>query len=475
MSRRWASATALVAALLVLAPASAFAFEPGEYDWKWFGEVRFRPEFNDNMSGNTSRSVKDEEWRIAYASYRINFGFQVDLPRDVTVVVNSQYLGTWGDKLPVKGGPTTGTSDPYDYFYAKNGFYGSSSGDDFQLFEAYIEAKQIFGTGFNLRAGRQKLAFSDEWFLGDLDFYGGTSWDGLRGDFENTFGEFSVFWGKARETDAPEFVEAQFLGPGDAQDDADLYGAWAVIDLENRGKIDVAVMSWEDHTVTEEFRRFHYQDKRWTVLAGYHLEQDLGLQIGVNAAIQDGRTINWDRTETVGISAEAAEATVGWRWDRRGNPALVSLRGAYYSGDDPETAPNESFSAPFQDFHARYGYVDFWNGFFLSDGTDNRVYIGGQGGFWSLALHFDAQVKPGLSVFGTGLMAERAEDTNPNFSNKKLGDEFGFGARYTYSENVELELALAQLYPSFGMNAELLPGEEAQNVKRIYLNTRVRF
>lgn len=472
MSRRWTIATAVVAALLVLAPASALAFEPGEYEWKWFGEVRFRPEWNDNMSGNTNRVVKDEEWRIAYASYRVNFGFQVELPKDVTVVVNSQYLGTWGDDLnAIKGGPTTSPGDPYDYYYDKKGYLYGGERSSFALFEAYVEAKQIFGTGFNLRAGRQKLAFGDEWFLGDLDFYGGTSWDGLRGDFENTFGEFTVFWGKAAERDAPEFV-----GGGDEQDDADLYGAWAVIDLEEMGKVDVAVMSWEDHTVTYTgFNSFSYADKRWTVLAGYRLQKDLGLQLNVNAALQDGRTLAWDGSDTVGISAEAAEATVGWRWDRRGNPAYVALRGSYYTGDDPETLDNESFSAPFQDFHARYGYTDFWNGFWMQDSTDDRMYIGGQGGFWSVAFHFDAQVKPGLDVFGLALMAEKVEQTEPGNTNKNLGDEFSLGTRYTFSENVQLELAISQIYPGAGMEDELLPDEDAQNIKRIYLNTRVRF
>ena len=52
----------------------------------------------------------------------------------------------------------------------------------------------------NLTFGRQELAYGTELILGDNDFYGGLSHDGLRGDFLfSNDSSLSLFWAKEGE------------------------------------------------------------------------------------------------------------------------------------------------------------------------------------------------------------------------------------------------------------------------------------
>lgn len=471
MKKWWAFAVAFA---LVLGMAPVTMADDGDYEWDWFGTLRIRPEWNDNLSGNTF-NVAGREFRLAYAAYRANMGFQVDVGNDVSVLVDTQFVGTFGDnRTPFFGGPSGTVADPYNIdpsvlqarAFARG--YGFDT-NDFQLFRAYIDAKNINGTGFSARLGRQPLVFGDEWVLGDLDFYGGTSWDGLRGDFEVRWGSVTAFWGKASERDAPELAA---ILQDDFNDDADLYGLWSDIAISDDSGADVGILYWVDHTETRGpvFGDFAWQDKRVTVTGRYHYGGETGFQFNGNIAFQDGSTIAWDRSESQGIDAEAVELTAGWRWDRSGNPTEISLRASHYSGDDPNTDANESYFNPFQDFHNRYGILDFWHGFW-----GRSAYVNGEGGFRSLAFHWDSQIKPGLSIFGTMLTAERAEQVSESDKIKNLGDEFGIGVRYDYGEAVQFELGLAQLFTGIALESELGGGETASNVRRVYVNTTVHF
>ncbi|MBP8131376.1 MAG: alginate export family protein [Candidatus Hydrogenedentes bacterium] len=59
----------------------------------------------------------------------------------------------------------------------------AATGDDVEIFQAYIEARDLWDSPLSLRIGRQELAFGSQWLVGPRDFgffFTGISFDALR-------------------------------------------------------------------------------------------------------------------------------------------------------------------------------------------------------------------------------------------------------------------------------------------------------
>ncbi len=437
---------AALAVLLLVVPVSAAEDDEAKTDFKWFGSLRFRPEYNDNLSDVFSG--RDD--KIGYVSYRINLGARVDLDKDVSVVLDGQAVGVWGeDQTPLRSGPSLDTTD------AKFNFY-----------RAFVEARDIMGTPFTFRAGRQPLAFGDEFLLGDLDFYGGTSWDSLRGDFASKLVDTTVFWGKGAELDAPEFMFGYPFG-GDSNGDWDLYGAWTDWKIPGDNKLDVAMLYSLDRRYSD---LIPFSDKRWTYYGYYHYGKGIGLFGTLNAAVQRGRTArNSDGEEAIDIKADAVEATVGWNFERGGGKYDIWGRWANFSGDDPTTADtNEAYDPMTMDFHGRYGYLDFWTGWW-----GYNTFLGDLGVQFA-QVGFQSRLPNGIRITGLAQHVNRTSQTPAGATARNLGEEYGFVFGYDYGEHTSIDLGLAQLYPGRAFR-DIAPQFASSTVRRFYVNTTVRF
>jgi len=418
--------------------------DDGEKKIDWFGSLRARPEYNDNLSDvATGRDDK-----VGYVSYRINLGLSVELDKNVSLLFDGQAVGLWGEnEMPFASGPSQ------DATSAK-----------FNFFQAYGEAKNINDSPFSLRIGRQKLVYADEWLLGDLDHFGGTSWDAMVGVIDGDFADVSFIWGKGAEMDVPEmFYDPEYE---DTNGDWDLYAGWASMKLADAMTLDAGVIySLDRRKPGEEFTP--YTDKRWTATVNYHWGEGEGLFIDANAAMQWGRPMFIPDPESPEpkIDANAAEVTVGWVFEAAKARHQVHGRFARYSGDDPNTIDVEYFDPLAQDFHGRYGYLDLWHGFWGLD-----AFVGGSPGAQFIQLAFESRLASGLTLTGLYQDVSSAEAPSPTNTNRNLGDEYGFLFAYDYSEHASFEVGLAQLYPGEGL---LQYGNST--VRRFYVNTLVRF
>lgn len=447
---------ALATLLLGIAPAVAdddMGMEPTKF--KWFGTLRVRPEYQDNLTDlDTGRDDK-----IWINGYRANLGFSVDLDKNVSVLFDGQVLGNWGEN----GTPINGTQT-VDNTAAK-----------FNFVQAYVQAKDIFGTPFSLRVGRQKLVFGDGWLLGDLDFYGGTSWDGLRGDWAvgEDAGTVTVFAMQGSETDSPEFNAASVTNSGDLGGDFQLYGAWTDWNLSERQTFDAALIYWFDHRKTASSvigaPAFGFTDKRTTFTLDYMFGGDTGGFVKGYAAVQRGQAVNFSLTDTVDVDANAFEVKGGWTWEFDGRKSKVYGRLAHFSGDDINTSDNEAFNPMTQNFHNRYGYTDFWNGIW-----GRQSYIGGSPGLDLFQIGFYSELKNGIRVKGIAQTQRRSEKISSGGEIRALGQEYGIGAEYDYGKHVTLEIVYAQLYPGTAFTFEP-PLFTKSNARRAYINGIVRF
>lgn len=457
--RKW---RVVAVALTLILGAGAVLAADDSAEWNWFGSLRFRPENQNNFSDSNS-NVRDDN--IAFTSYRANFGFQVDLEQDVSVLFDLQALGVWGeDQTALRGFHTFSNTE------ATTGFY-----------RAYVELRNVFGSDLTMRLGRQPVVIADEFLFGDLDFYGGTSWDAIRADYTTDWGGIHAVVAKAGEVDRPEIVYQVYtvdpdtgdllITEGDEGGDANLYALNAMWKINDTMMLDGAVVYWFDHRGFP-IPGFNSQDKRWTYWAHFAYQPETGLYGVANLALQDGDTIGYTSNgwEMVGIGRPMAwEATGGWKWDRGGKPAKVWLRLAQFSGDDPETDDVESYNPLAMDFHGRYGLMDLWHG------MNRPAYIGGPSGANVIQLGFDTQITENFRLMGIAEYLKANEKYNAA-NVRALGKEFGFAGTYDYSKNFSFEVGIAQAYPGSATYQDppfFVQGQDT--IRRVYVNALCRF
>ena len=105
-----------------------------------------------------------------------------------------------------------------------NGMDGRPNIADVQVYQAYIEAREMYGYPVRLRVGRQEVVLGSEWLVGNnTSPTTGLSFDGIRLSY--AVDEFTV--------DAFTFKLAD-ISPGEEDGDVDLYGIYgSYLGLEN--------------------------------------------------------------------------------------------------------------------------------------------------------------------------------------------------------------------------------------------------
>jgi len=413
----------------------------------WFGSIRIRPEYDDNLYDVSSTQGEDN---ITYTSYRVRLGVKAELDNNISAVIESQYMGKFGeDQTAIRGSQTW-----------------SNTGSTAQLFQAYIDAKNIAGQPVSVRAGRQTLVLADGWLMGNLDFYGGTSWDGVRVDVDHKRGTFTGFYMKEAELDSPELMAAYGAPRGLGY--SDMYGLWSTWKLAKKMNLEAGILYHNDHN--SQYLPGHplYRDKRMTYTANFRYEDKTGPFAVVNAAWQRGTGLNSSYTDYADIDAKAWEVTAGWKFEVEGNPNKVYARVAQYGGDKPSTEKNETFDPLYMDFHGRYGLSDFWSG-----AWGRPAYLGGPYGAYFLQLGFESQLPGGLKL---GAMFQNVRrDQRFEVENRNLGTEFSVAAGYDYGKNHTLNVGFAQVYPGPAIDPELPQPPKSNPTKRIFVSTTVHF
>ncbi len=452
--KKWPAILGLLSLILLgppIVPAAEPAAASDDVTWRWLGSLRLRPEYNDNL---TDYSTGRDDM-ISYTSYRANLGADIGLDKGISVMLNAQALGKWGEDQTFLRGTSTQSN-----LTSQVGF-----------FEAYVDAKNIHGQPFSLRAGRQRFVFGDQWLLGDLDFYGGTSWDGIRGDLEFSKAMITPLWASIAKIASPEVLKNLTDAEGNPISapggDFELYGIWSTWKLPGENGLDVGVLYAFDHRRIEPFA---FQDKRWTYTARYHWGGQKGFYFNGNLAYQDGNSVNSERTDYAKIRANAMELTAGWTWIRLENPYRIQLRYARYTGDRPETVgTKETFVPLAMNFHERYGLADAWNGYWR-----NQAYIGGDPGYEVLQVLFDVQIPNGVRLKVFGQTQRRVTEIAAAGTLRSLGQEFGVSAGGDYGKHVSLEVGFAEVYPGTAIAAEA-PLFTQDSARRLFVNTLVRF
>lgn len=138
----------------------------------------------------------------SYVEQRTRLYVKADFTSEVCAYIELDAYNIWGDSF--RSDYLTGNDGP--------GF------DTVQLYQAYVEANEMFGYPVRLRVGRQELAFGSQWLLGVNDAssgFWGLSYDAVRLTYATDMFSVDAFWAKLAER-----------SPIEEDGDVDLYGVY---------------------------------------------------------------------------------------------------------------------------------------------------------------------------------------------------------------------------------------------------------
>lgn len=157
---------AIAAALMGLASASYAELQNVEVG----GQIRIRANYYDG----------DDTFNdLSYVEQRTRLSVKADFTDEVSMFIELDEYGIWGDSLRS------------NYFTGADG--DNAVADEVSLYQAYIQADEMWGTPLRLRVGRQEMSFGSEWLVGTNDTssgFWGLSFDAIRLDYITD--EFSV-------------------------------------------------------------------------------------------------------------------------------------------------------------------------------------------------------------------------------------------------------------------------------------------
>ncbi len=287
----------------------------------------------------------------------------------------------------------------------------ANTSDDVELYQAYIEAKEMWGTALKARIGRQELKFGNGWLVGPNDapaqpYFYGLSFDALRLTYATDQFSVDAFASKLAEN-----------SPLQEDGDIDFYGVYgSYLGVENMNfdaywflVRDAANFAGSQDTHTFGLRGAGKVD-------AFDFEADGAYQLVNRDGISDS-------------DAWGGNLEVGYTFDMCTTPRLY-IGTAYYQGaEGDDLAFNRLFASK------RYGLV-----------LDNMSYLSNM---WVVRGGLTANVTESLKIMGTAgyVQSDEARKISPTQNSRKaLGLEADVRAEYAYSKDLTFGCGYAHVF-----------------------------
>ncbi|GAB4421959.1 MAG: alginate export family protein [Turneriella sp.] len=308
-------------------PAVAPAAEEKWYDTvKISGMVRVRPEVKENYAF-------DDSQRYNFVGNKVWLTAEKEFKDKTKVVITLQDARVWGGQNPTI--TDTGTEQQAT-----------------DIREAYIQLKNFAWTPFDLKVGRQKLAFGEEMFVGALDWANvGRSFDGARLIWNTSANDLSLFSTIIQENNSNDLNNVQSPKNTEAMYFSGIYNTaklhksfWLDAFLYARNQEGVNRHGNQLYTFGA---RFHNRTE-----AGNKTASDQLIDYSIDVAYQGGQKAGEE------IQAYGAVAFIGVNFDA-GLKMRIGGQGAYASGDkDASDNKYETFDPLYPTPHYQFGQAD---------------------------------------------------------------------------------------------------------------------
>lgn len=400
--------SAVLAGVFLLTP--VFAGQDEKDDNNKFtvkGEIRIRGEFLENYSDFNDDLGDGTD--LFPARFRV--AVKGDLGKNVFVFGEIQAIDVFGEDRPNTGG---GFDRPFQGDDNDAGFY-----------QAWVALKEIGGTNFSLKMGRQEITLGRELLWGNLDYYNGTNHDAVSAYWDYDNFKIRTWW--TREDELCDTNSGSCISGRDR--DENFYVGAVTWDYDNNSNLDLYAINNRDDQKSGNFRIANV----WTVGARYnHWEEGDGVfNYSVEFATQSGDTgvggVEFDK------SASVLEGEVSYMWGT-GRSHMVHIGYTLASGDEDDTdTDDDEFDPLFQDFHYRLGLADLF---------DTRNISAIEVGY---AMKVSDSHKWGVDVYEFTAAEDGVNSATPGVDD--LGNELDVWYKFKYSENVTFNASLALYMP----------------------------
>ncbi len=442
--------TVILAALILSIGSVAFAelqnVEVG-------GSIRIRGNYYDFDDNN----------EMAFVEQRTRLSVKADFTQDVSAFIELDYYNNWGED--------------FRSLYLTGADFRGTGGNDVDLYQGYIEARNMWGTPLSMRVGRQELALGNQWLVGVNNvgsLYTGLSFDGLRVTFANDVVTVDAIAAKMVET----------LGDfGD--DDADLYAVYgSYIGIEDV-TIDAYWMFVRDDTgligglVNGTDVDIHTLGLRGAgVIGAFDFELEAAYQLGEVDDVPSACPVGFG-TADVDYDEFAINAELGYTFDMSWQPRVFAGF-AYLGGGDPDdTIWSNDVDMPFNRLFSNVRYTEFLD---IQQNLSNAL-------IYKLGVQAVPTECLELMLAATYVTSdEEGEDRGwwlwRDDADSELGLELGLYGTYHYSEDLVMRAGYAHFFGDDGLedgNAGPLnalatvAGDDDDDYNYLFIETEICF
>lgn len=263
---------------------------------------------------------------LSFVEQRTRLNVKAGFTQDVSAFIELEVFEYWGTDF--RSNPITGVD------------FRTTTADDLEVYQSYIEAREMFGQPLRLRIGRQEIKLGKGWLADDLTgAILGRNYDAIRLTYQADTYSIDAWWSKLTET-----------SPLEQDGDTDFSGIYATCNALDWMSFSVYWMWIRDGSALEDTPGLN--------LAREWVEDILGLD-------------DYDPTNMHTLGARAWGKYAAWDYD---------LELAYQFGNaDHQGFGFKFFGSPYGDDNADFnGWAgDLEIGYTFDINWSPRVYIGG--------------------------------------------------------------------------------------------------
>ena len=386
----------------------------------------------------------------SYVEQRTRLNVKADFTQDVSAFIELDSYDVWGE-------------DFRSVYLTGSDFRG---GDNVDLYQAYIEARNLWGSPLTARVGRQEITLGNQFLVGVKDVsavFTGLSFDALRLTFANDVVSIDAIAAKLAESygdfgdnDVDLYaLYGSYLGIEDVTLDA----YWMFV-RDDQGLLAnyIAGTTVDLHTIGL---------RGAGVIGGFDFELEAAYQFGEVDGVPSACPFGFGEAD-VEYDEFAINAELGYTFDASWQPRIFA-RFAYLGGGDPDRSCwSNDYDMPFNRLFSNVEYSEFIDQTALSNVL---VY----------SLGMQAMVTETLELKLVGSYYQADQDY---FGvDDELGWEIGFYADYQYSEDLVIRAGYAHFFGQEGLNAALIadngltfwPGNEDDDYDYVFLETEISF
>ncbi len=432
------------------------------------GQLPFRPTGNifgsyDFDSAGSSHSFVEQ---------RTLLNVRADFTNEVSAFIELDSYDWWGEDF---------RSD----YISGNDFRGI---DNVNLYQAYIQAEEMWGFPLRLRVGRQELQFGSEWLVGNNNtgsYFQGLSFDAIRLDYTTDVFSVAAFGSKLAERSPIEEdgdidfygVYASWLGIEDMTIDAYYLYLRDAIDY---GNDTYGLFNWTLNEILEGafgvdnygVTNLHTIGLRGAGTFGaFDYEAEVAYQFGDADSIGIGFRTGAYGSDDAEFDNIGANLELGYTFDMQYSPR-VYLGAAYFEGnDDRDISFGQWLAAQFWPYYEPKASVSFnrlfsdWEYSDVLENSDLSNAIILRAGVSAMVTE-----KIELLLAGSYYMADEPFQAPPSFrflgmripwlpaasfwtreNDDSLGWELALYGTYNYSEDLSFQVGYAHLFVNDGL------------------------